>query len=692
MGLPPEYLFVVRHGNRLDAADKKWHLSSPTPYDPPLTYGGLLQARQVGHQIASILEQARADDKPAHGSGSNSPKSKPKRKRFRVVIHTSPFLRCIQTSIGISSGLAQSTTDFSLDPFDLIVPPVGPGAREDESKSTVLRVDSYLGEWLSPEYFEHITPPPSSSLMLGSAKADLLKREDHTKHTHFTKEPYVPQAPPDPKTFGALWNRSPSQSPSPGGSRHSPAPEAENKPFNTSALASALQDQPNKKKGYIQPRPNYAVSSAGKIPDGIVADARDGCVVVDYQWDSMREPLAFGDGGTFGEEWSSMHKRFRGGLEKMINWYWDHPHPTGLVSHPPTVGGEDGEQEEEIENVVIIVSHGAGCNALIGAITHQPVLMDVGIASITMASRKPEVEARETTNTTEPIRVDALYDIRLSASTEHLQSTHSTPVSARRASGNTIPGTNGGTAGALRGRTSTFSSAGPIMNQFTFNDPLSSHGSRSSSASAAVGLPGPFRRESAPGPTARIGGRGSALSSIAYGSIAGTESGKTAVAPPSSKTSNSSPSAPSPSGGLWTPQPSSLRLMSDSQDDDTDDFDDMLPSLDQSKFTSASVSPPLAPSASLLSKPLVASPRIAASTSPPVDFHKPGRGPVLAAPIRLNTTFEEDTKHGAPEPVTLEQLGGGAGGLWGIPPPPDEAERFRDMTQTKRRWTVNERT
>ncbi|RSM11857.1 hypothetical protein CEP52_002726 [Fusarium oligoseptatum] len=73
MGRTPAYIFVVRHGNRLDAADKKWHLSSPTPYDPPLTYGGWLQSRQVGNQISSILEQAKIEHE-ACGSGSTKKK------------------------------------------------------------------------------------------------------------------------------------------------------------------------------------------------------------------------------------------------------------------------------------------------------------------------------------------------------------------------------------------------------------------------------------------------------------------------------------------------------------------------------------------------------------------------------------------------------------------------------------------
>ena len=129
---PPAYLFVVRsvqrasrfacqgsllttfrrHGNRLDAADKKWHLTSPTPYDPPLTYGGFLQARQVGNQISNYLEQAKLDDEVSQNGAALSAT----RRRFKIVIHSSPFLRCVQTSIGISSGLAQTSPDSIFGP------------------------------------------------------------------------------------------------------------------------------------------------------------------------------------------------------------------------------------------------------------------------------------------------------------------------------------------------------------------------------------------------------------------------------------------------------------------------------------------------------------------------------------------------------------------------------------------------
>jgi hypothetical protein len=49
-----------------------------------------------------------------------------------------------------------------------------------------------------------------------------------------------------------------------------------------------------------------------------------------------------------------------------------------------------GEEDEQEDLVLILVTHGAGCNALIGALTNQPVLLDVGMASLTMAVRREE--------------------------------------------------------------------------------------------------------------------------------------------------------------------------------------------------------------------------------------------------------------------------------------------------------------
>ncbi|KND93003.1 hypothetical protein TOPH_02380 [Tolypocladium ophioglossoides CBS 100239] len=662
---PPAYLFVVRHGNRLDAADKKWHLTSPTPYDPPLTYGGLLQGRQVGNQIGSFLEQAKLDDEVSQNGASLAAK----RKRFKIVIHSSPFLRCVQTSIGIASGLAQTSPDSIYNPADIIVPKAAPTTQPLHFKSALLRLDSFLGEWLSPEYFEMITPPPGPALMLGGAKADLLRREDYSA--------YAGAIPPEkPASSGSLWQASPTLGPT----NRTPWPASEKDgTLNMFALTSGFPDEA---KGYVAPRPMYAVSSNGKIPEGFVAHARDACATVDYQWDSMREPLNFGDGGKFGEEWTAMHTRFRGGLRKLINWYATTDAPADLVAKPAKAetGGDGPEverEDEEIETVVIIVSHGAGCNALIGAITHQPVLLDVGIASITMATRKPGLDYQQMLSAAQAfqdssaqplVQVDKMYDMRLSASTEHLQSNGSTPVSSGSQSSTNI--WNAPKTGT-RGRTSTLgsNSGGPVMSPFTYSDPLSSPGSRSTSAGAAVG--NSFRRDSG---SYRPVPRGPA---IATASLAGVTGGPSA--------GNRSPGGPS--FGLWSPVPSSLRLMDDGSDD-SDDFGSMLPDFDQSRFKTAATDSEVT-EAEAAPTSGVGGARSVPETDRFAPEHSPqGQGPMFAGPIRLHTSLGPDKPI---EEMKMAQLGGGLGGLWGIPPPPDEAERFRDLSHTKRRWTVNER-
>ncbi|KAG5979536.1 hypothetical protein E4U55_005071 [Claviceps digitariae] len=689
---PPAYL----HGSRLDAADKSWHLTSPTPYDPPLTYGGFLQARRVGNQIASILEQARADDE---SSRSFDATRKRRRKRFKIVIHSSPFLRCVQTSIGISSGLAQTFPDSTYSPQDLIVPRAPPQTEPQfQFKTALLRLDSFLGEWLSPEYFENITPPPGPALMLGGAKAELLRREDYTIYAD------IPEPEPPRPSSSSLW-----QSPLTSPVHDSPSPFPENDTsISASTLRQALSERAEGRKGYTAPRPIHAVSSSGSIPEGFVAHARDSTVSVDYQWDSMRAPLDFGDGGKFGEEWASMHKRFRAGVRRLVNWYASTDSPAD-ISAKAIHGRHDATNQEsgdeEVETVVVMVSHGAGCNALIGAITHQPVLMDIGIASITMASRRRDLDYRVLLSSTpapsDPLKkamvpVDKMYDIRLSANTEHLRrlSTTTTPTSARSIS---AAASCWNTGTGSRGRTSTM--GGPVMNPFTYSDPFSSTGSRSTSASAALGPV--MRRESAPLRTHLP--RGPALASVGLGNGAGS----------------SSPGTRSPTAtGLWSARPSNLRLMDDGSDE-TDGLSSMLPDFDQKKFhhnledsppglssVESVVSPsstttddaprfpeflpPPATTAAAAATATMAT-AIATSSNHRQDYSNPSKtsSPVFAGPIKLRTNLGPDKP--AVEELKATQLGVGLGGLWGIPPMVGEADRCREKSHTKRRWTVNER-
>ena len=82
------------------------------------------------------------------------------------------------------------------------VQPASPATTSPDLSKSVLRLDSFLGEWLSPDYFEHITPPPRSMLMLATAKAELLRRENYNEFPKFV--PF--SARHSPNASGRLWS------------------------------------------------------------------------------------------------------------------------------------------------------------------------------------------------------------------------------------------------------------------------------------------------------------------------------------------------------------------------------------------------------------------------------------------------------------------------------------------------------
>ena len=378
----------------------------------------------------------------------------------------------MQTSLAISAGLAQKPghTHLSRNPsmqskhtrersastqtsrkspdsmklaLNTNVPSSSPA--KPNIRKSILRVDAFLGEWLTPDYYDQITPPPGSTMMVAGAKADLLRREDYSSLIV------------NPEVVAKKHNLG-----FPGGWQ-SPTVVAGKVDDGLTDLSSLNQALPKRDRGssvsavngrssgrhthevpqeaeyglYQPPVPNYAISSSEPIPSGYVAHARDACVDVDYQWDSMREPQLWSNGGEYGEEWSSMHKRFRSGLQDMIQWYTNNDDTGKLVSrNTPKTPGYVSPQDEETDLVLIVVSHGAGCNALIGALTNQPVLLDVGMASLTMAIRKPDPPPSPVSTPSIPqspqSSISAQYDMALLASTEHLRSsTTSTPASSR---------------------------------------------------------------------------------------------------------------------------------------------------------------------------------------------------------------------------------------------------------------------
>ncbi|TAQ86458.1 hypothetical protein B7494_g5210 [Chlorociboria aeruginascens] len=640
MGWPPAVVIVVRHGARLDAADKQWHLTSPTPYDPPLTYGGWVQSRALGARIASILRSRETDDvlKSTNGEGKNGANTR--KRRHKVIIHTSPFLRCVQTSIAISSGLGQnpghnhthrSTSSLSNSQtkasqkrsssktrpsISIDSPKLSPipepesstskaedkSLTQDNIKKATIRVDAFLGEWLSPDYFEQITPPPSSIMMVAGAKADLLRREDYSHLSNRQLPSSSSQGFPGgwgspvmaverDKDEGPLSSLSVLGQALPRRDRTSSFSSfgINGSRYSNRGLSSAVQSSPEHGI-YLPPIPSYAISQSEPIPPGYVAHARDGCIEVDYQWDSMRAPQHWGHGGEYGEEWSSMHKRFRKGLQNLIGWYKTSDDTVKLMPRThekePCTDSECSD-DEDTDLVVILVTHGAGCNALIGALTNQPVLLDVGMSSLTMAVRKctPENTPNSTPgHSRAPSRtfhISDEYDVKLVANTEHLRpSTSSTPVGSRTPS-LSLP--------AFRERYATIGATDS-----------GSYG-RQTQSSALSGNFGSIRRPtSAAGPSSKsyVPGRQSSI-------------------------------------GLWSATRSE-------EDDESEERDDMI-----LNFGDDGATP-----------------------------HAPPEEKNEVAIIEIEKAEEED----------IAPLG-----LWGASKFPGEAEKTRDTTPAKRRWTVNER-
>ena len=563
-----------RHGARLDAADKAWHLSSPAPYDPPLTYGGWTQSQALGARIASLLQtreqlynesgsiQGHQEDVEVtdFASSSASPLENKsslddrldKRKKHKIFIHSSPFQRCVQTSIAIGAGIAQVTRRHEMgaaahsrtprggqnfhsksslgkssdDRHSPTLAPIKQGEVEkyesnvhtqSEYRSpSNLRIDAFLGEWLSPEYYESITPPPESTLMVAGAKADLLRRGEIIEEFQAVGNQMLGNFPGG---WGSGTNKTSAS-----------APPSEIGPLaNMSSMSQALSHRerssshsvthlrpksplatysPKTSSSYIPPQPAYAISPTEPIPRGYVAHAREACMDIDYQWDSMRPPQDWGDGGVFGEEWSAMHKRFRGGLSKMIQWYRDHGSKNPVEEDHKGVSSDREENEDEDADIVLVlVTHGAGCNALIGALTDQPVLLDVRMASLTMAVRKDtaaerppfspsDAEANKVAGSGKKgsiaTELSQEYDMRLVASSEHLRAgVDPTKIQSISSS----PGTSKLSLDRRR-RQGTWSSQASPLDTFAIGEPIHAMSSALGSIrrTSVTAIPPPLNR------------------------------------------------------------------------------------------------------------------------------------------------------------------------------------------------------
>ncbi|KAL2837767.1 hypothetical protein BJY01DRAFT_237729 [Aspergillus pseudoustus] len=480
MGKPPAAIFIARHGARLDAANKDWHLTSATPYDSPLSYGGWLQSRALGTRIAnelrSLEDQLDRPPQDINGAKTHSHRPQERKPKRRIIIHTSPFLRCVQTAVAISSGISQNYADIdSLRPTRAL-----PSDRSNSATAALesagsldpdpqnnqrclLRVDACLGEWLNPGYFENIIPPPKSERMLAAAKTELLRRDasiipvadtqnkqsvghfpggwGNLVSTHSEED-----RDSEPQSASSIIRR-PSQR---NRACSYDSLRAVDTPLGRKMLKINTDLPPIPDMAYTPPIPSYAIASSCPIPDGYVTHARDACVLVDYQWDSMREPQNWGNGGEYGEEWSTMHTRFRSCLEWMIQWY-QNDNVSVAPSHRRTRSQmqflkQDEGDDSTSNTVLIIVTHGAGCNALIGALMGGPAFVDVNTASLTLAVRKdctkePVQDANKSKAAGLLSNPSGFEEYRLVeiASTDHLRPGTSPTTSARSPSISSLP-------------------------------------------------------------------------------------------------------------------------------------------------------------------------------------------------------------------------------------------------------------
>lgn len=400
--LDPGFSNGPRHGARLDASDKTWRDNAQRPYDTPLSYGGWLQCQMLGSRIASEL---RSLDIVAKLDSPSEPA-----KRRKIIIHSSPYLRCVQTAVAISAGLREQQSRS----FRTSVPTVPSGSQlakeikeeddqqPDASRSSgkpLLRLDNFLEEWRSAGYFENTMRPAESSQLLADAKEFLRAPAEAIKGADLAI------SPPIQELSAIDWNEKKEETIT------IPTHEKTGLRQQLSKRARHLSDVPSSGRparlghsasGYSAPVPTYAIAPADAIPVGFVAHARDACLDVDYDWDSCK---IWGDGGVWDEEWGLMHRRVSSGVKKMVSYYAD---------------VENGE-----EVVLILVTHQACCNALIRSLTGAPALHDIGTSSLTMAVRRagPAPEARNpmARRGSTDLGLAQDYEMKIVASTEHLR-------------------------------------------------------------------------------------------------------------------------------------------------------------------------------------------------------------------------------------------------------------------------------
>ena len=384
------------------------------------------------------------------GNGTEESLQEHPRKKRKMIIHSSPYLRCVQTSIAIAAGMQHPQNHNRPQPQRLRSRQLSNLAPTDEApenvlygkeaertsleRSTVkekentnrlgyntcnLKIDAFLGEWQSANYFHEASYPPPSAILVSQAKMALKKPQEEINGADLSASanfnmPDIDVAEEKENTSTSVPVHEKTGLRAMAAAGHSFSKRPRNISFGTELANGAriLNRALQRPTGYNPPVPNYAIGSSDKIPPGFTAHARDACIDLDLEWDSQDDHLDWGDGGPNDEEWSKMHRRFRNGLQKLIAYY-------------ETQG--DALREDDEDLVVILVSHQAGCNALIRLLTGAPALIDVGLSSLSMAVRKdsqpepPEPSSPLRRRGSLDLSISQDYDMKIIASTEHLR-------------------------------------------------------------------------------------------------------------------------------------------------------------------------------------------------------------------------------------------------------------------------------
>lgn len=90
--MPPHRIIIVRHSEREDQVHPEFAKTYPRPHDSPLTEKGLEMATRLGKYLA--------DEYGVHSM-----------KKHRVMVLTSPLVRCVQTSDRIVDAIVESHGD-----------------------------------------------------------------------------------------------------------------------------------------------------------------------------------------------------------------------------------------------------------------------------------------------------------------------------------------------------------------------------------------------------------------------------------------------------------------------------------------------------------------------------------------------------------------------------------------------------